>query len=159
MADLEQLVRRLLVREVGFVLVGGLAAVAHGATLVTRDTDICCPFDFANMRKLYGAIADLHPVHRTPQKLPLEVTPELCSRLKNLYLSTDAGALDCLGEITGIGGFEAVKRRSVEVTLWERPCRILSLEGLIAAKEAMGRTQDRLALMQLRCIQARQRHR
>ncbi len=42
MQNLSELVRRLIVADVEFVLVGGFAAVAHGVTLVTRDVDICC---------------------------------------------------------------------------------------------------------------------
>jgi len=40
MQNLSELTRRLIEAQVEFVLVGGFAAVAHGATLVTRDVDI-----------------------------------------------------------------------------------------------------------------------
>src|SRR5262245_22602036 len=82
---------------VEFVLVGGYAAVAHGVTLVTQDVDICCRFTKENLFRLQAVLAELHPRHRmTPQKLPLELTDELCARLNNLYLETDLCMLDCL---------------------------------------------------------------
>jgi len=40
MQNLSELTRRLIEAQVEFVLVGRFAAVAHGATLVTRDVDI-----------------------------------------------------------------------------------------------------------------------
>jgi len=39
MQNLSELMRRLISSRVEFVLVGGFAAVAHGATLVTRNRD------------------------------------------------------------------------------------------------------------------------
>lgn len=42
MQNLGELVRRLILSDVEFVLVGGFAAVARGVMLVTRDVDICC---------------------------------------------------------------------------------------------------------------------
>ncbi len=41
MADLIGLLKRLAAAEVDFVLVGGLAAVTHGSSLLTQDVDVC----------------------------------------------------------------------------------------------------------------------
>ena len=49
MQNLSELVRRLIAEGVEFVLVGGFAAVAHGVTLLTRDVDVCCRFNEANL--------------------------------------------------------------------------------------------------------------
>lgn len=77
-------------------------------------------------------------------------------RLKNLYLRTDIGALDCLGEILGVGGFDEVLSHSIQIELPFGPCRILGIESLIRAKEAMNRDHDRISVRQLREIQKRQ---
>jgi hypothetical protein len=55
-------------------------------------------------------------------------------------------------EVLGVGDFESVLRHSVEVELPFGNCRILDLETLIRAKEAMNRDHDRIALRQLREI-------
>jgi hypothetical protein len=131
--------------------------ICCGGSLLTQDIDICCRFTPDNLMRLQDALADLHPVHRmTPKRLPLRLTPQTCSDLKNLYLDTDLGQLDCLGTITGVGDFEQAKARSVEITLPTGPCRVLSLDALIAAKAAMGRTRDREVVKQLKAIKARQ---
>jgi hypothetical protein len=158
MDDLVKLLERLNQHEVEYVLVGGLAAVLHGVTLVTRDVDICCAFTPENLSRLGQALADLHPVHRmTPQRLPLVLTPGLCARLKNLYLQDDWGILDCLSKVNGLGKFKQVCRHSQIIHLPIGPCRVLDLDGIISAKEAMDRLQDRLALVQLKAIRARRK--
>jgi len=157
MPDFESLLIRLIEHHVDFVIIGGFAAVAHGSSLLTQDVDICCHFSMDNLMQLQDALADLHPVHRmTPKRLPLRLTPQTCEGLKNLYLDTDLGQLDCLGTITGVGDFEQVKAHSVEITLSAGPCWVLSLDALITAKTAMGRPRDQEAVAQLKAIKARQ---
>lgn len=137
-------------------MVGGFAAVAHGVTLLTQDIDVCCPFTADNLMRLQTALADLHPVHRMPPgRPPLCLTPETAVEFRNLYLDTDGGQLDCLGEILGVGAYDRVRAQSVEVQLAGGPCRVLTIDALIQAKQAMGREKDRETILQLRAIQER----
>jgi hypothetical protein len=152
MQNLSELTRRLISSQVEFVLVGGFAAVAHGVTLVTRDVDICCRFSEANLMRIQKAFDGLHPTHRTRPDLPLKLTPEQCADLKNLYLKTDLGIVDCLSEVLGVGNFEAVLKNSIEVELPYGKCRILDIETLIHAKEAMNRDHDRITVKYLKEI-------
>ena len=159
MQDLSELTRRLIEARVEFVLVGGFAAVAHGVTLVTRDVDVCCRFNEANLNRIEKALAGLHPAHRSRPDLPLALTPRQCATLKNLYLTTDLGIVDCLSEVLGVGDFDSVLAHSIELELPFGNCRILDLEALIRAKEAMNRDHDRITVRQLKEIQKRQRQR
>jgi hypothetical protein len=155
MQNLSNLLRRLITAEVEFVLIGGFAAVAYGVTLVTRDVDICCRFSESNLMKIQKAFADLNPVHRPRTDLPLNLTPEQCAGLKNLYLKTDWGIVDCLGEVLGVGNFDEVATHSVELELPIGKCRVLDIDALIKAKEALDRDRDRLAVLQLKEIKKR----
>jgi hypothetical protein len=156
MPDLENLITRLIRSEVEFIVIGGFAAFAHGSRLPTEDVGVCCDFSADNLMRLQAALSDLHPVHRMPPARPaLELTPESCRGLKNLYLDTDYGPLDCLSFVEGVGDFAEVKRNSVEVQLAEGACRILSLDALIRSKEALGRPRDREAILQLKAIRER----
>jgi hypothetical protein len=152
MHNLSELVRRLIAGQIEFVLVGGFAAVAHGVALVTRDVDICCRFTAANLMRIQSALADSHPVHRARPDLPLSLTPEQCADLKNLYLKTDLGVVDCLSEVLGVGGYDEVLAHSVEVELPAGRCRVIDIDALIRAKEAMGRDHDKITVRHLQEI-------
>ena len=156
MQNLSELVRRLIASEVEFVLVGGFAALAHGSTLGTRDVDICCRFTESNLMRIQRAFADLHPVHRPRTDIPLDLTPASCASLKNLYLKTDLGIVDCLGEVLGVGDFDEVARHAIELELPIGKCRVLDIDTLIIAKEAMNRDHDRITVKHLKEIQKQQ---
>ncbi len=156
--DSESLLERLIRHQVEFVVIGGFAVIAHGVSLLTEDLDVCCPFDEAGVRRVYGAVADLHPVHRmTPQKLPFELTPDLLATLRNVYLRTDLGILDCLSNVKGVGEFDAVKQHSIVVDLPIGPCRLLDLATLIRSKEAVGGVKDLQAVRLLKAVQERRK--
>lgn len=153
MKKLTDILALLAQHDVDFVVVGGFAAVAHGSSLVTQDIDICCDFSPENLMQIQRALEGRHPVHRmTTKRLPLILTPETCKGLNNLYLDTDAGQLDCLGFIEGIGGFEMVKARSIRIDMDGFEYRLISLEALIEAKKAMGRPRDLMAVRELEAI-------
>ncbi len=153
MPDLESLLSRLIRDKVEFVVVGGFAAAAHGVTLVTQDVDICCSFTPDNLMRLQKALADLHPVLRlTPAKLPLSITKSGCRAWKNLYLQTDLGQLDCLSEVSGVGNYGQAWRQSIRLKLGNQSIRVLDIDGLIDAKQAMSRPRDREAVVQLQAI-------
>ena len=153
MEQLTEILRRLHDGKVEFSLIGGLASRHYGVTLVTEDVDVCARFTPENLHRIEGAFKAFHPRHRlTANKLPLELTDELCGSLKNIYLTTDLGILDCLSEVAGIGDFEAVLRQS---ELKEFPfgrCYLLKLDALIQAKQAVGRPHDLITVAQLQAI-------
>ena len=151
--DDKALLLRLKKHEVEFVIIGGVCSSLHGASLVTLDLDICCKFVPANLYRLESAVKDLHPRHRlTTQKLPLELTDELIPRLRNIYLTTDLGVLDCLGEVTGVGDYEQVFQHSIVHNGSYGEVRILSIDALISAKKAVGRERDLAAVTMLEAI-------
>jgi len=156
--DLTDIIERLIVADVDFVLVGGLAAVTHGSSMTTQDIDICCDFSSENLLRLQSALEGLNPIHRmTTNRLPLELTRANSGSLKNMYLDTDWGQLDCLGEVLGLGNFEQVKLQSETLELDGNVCRILRIDALISAKKAMGRPKDIETIKQLEAIQREKR--
>lgn len=159
MHQLSDLLERLIKARVEFVLVGGYAAVVHGVSFVTRDVDVCLRFSEQNLLRLQSALTGLHPRHRmTPQRIPWQIAVGESQDLRNLYLETDLGILDCLGMVLGIGGFETVSSLSREYDFPFGKCLVLDIEGLIKAKEAMGRPHDALTILQLKAIQEKQRN-
>jgi len=153
MKELTNILLLLAKHDVDFVVVGGYAVAAYGSSLVTQDVDVCCDFSPENLMRLQRALEGNNPVHRmTTKRLPLVLTPEKCKGLKNLYLDTDAGQLDCLGSVLGVGGFDAVKQRSIVIEIDGTECRLIDLDALIEAKKAMGRPRDLVAVQELVAI-------
>ena len=154
--DDKSLLTRLNRHGVEFVIIGGVCGIMHGSTLLTTDLDVCCRFTPENLRRLETAVNDLNPVHRlTANKLPFELTDELCRSIKNLHLQTDLGKLDCLGHVKGVGDYEQAWDCSVVFRFSYGDFRILDLDTLIISKEAMGRERDLEAVRQLRAIKER----
>jgi predicted nucleotidyltransferase len=151
--DINRLLQRLCDAEIEFVIVGGFAAVIHGSSLLTRDLDVCALLTQENVNKLREALQDLRPVHRlSGQKLSFLDNPAADVTVNNLYLGTDLGPVDFLSNILGVGDFDSVRARAVEVELFGRRCRVISLDDLIRAKEALKRDKDQQAVLQLRAI-------
>lgn len=143
-----------------FVVIGGLCVVYHGVPVATFDLDICCPFGEENVLKIESAVKDLNPVHRlTANKLPLEETRGSFKDLKNMYLQTDLGKLDCLSEVTGLGSYEQVLKQSIMHTMSFGQFRMLNLDALITAKTAAGRQKDLDAVRLLLAVKERRAQR
>jgi predicted nucleotidyltransferase len=81
---------------------------------------------------------------------------DLDATFKNLYLQTSLGPIDVLGSVLGVGDFQRVRKHAIEVDLFGHRCRVMSLDDLIMAKEALGRDKDILAVKELRAIVAKQ---
>ncbi|MBU4485220.1 hypothetical protein KKA47_07370 [bacterium] len=152
MKNFEEIISRLSDNDVKFILIGGYAAIIHGSTLVTNDLDIVIPFEKENLKKLLIALEGSNPTHQENKK-PLIKTADELSHFKNLYLNTDIGPIDMLGKIPELGDYKELLSRSIEIDLFGRKCRILDIETLIKAKYNMGRTKDKITVIELRAIQ------
>ena len=118
MSELNGLLQRLSDVGVEFVVVGGVAAVLHGSSMVTRDLDVCATLSSENLQKLRDVLRDLNPVHRiASERQSFLENPEPGVSVRNLYLQTDLGALDLLGEITGVGDLQQILASAIEVDL------------------------------------------
>ena len=150
------ILRRLSEYGTDFVVIGGTAGVAHGSSLVTEDLEVCVPLTHENVSRILAALADLNPRWRMPpSRPPVPLDASKLAGFKNLYILSDWGQVDFLSEITGIGDYAEVSRRSVTLDISGRPCRVLSLDALIEAKRAMGRPKDIQAAIELEAIRGR----
>jgi predicted nucleotidyltransferase len=157
MQNFRQLLQRLADSGLEFVIVGGYAAVTHGSSLVTRDLDICLDLSNETVEKLRAVLAQWNPKHRmTPQRLSFLEFPKT-GPVQNLYLQTDAGVIDILSSIPGVGDFR-LKTKAEDFEIDGRVYHVISLEDLIVAKETMGREKDLLAAKELRAIAAERKN-
>jgi hypothetical protein len=151
--DLLGFVRVLSGGGVDYIIVGGVAAGIHGALRTTLDLDIVYARDPANVGRLVAALEPFHPYLRgAPSGLPFRFDAETVFRGLNFTLTTSLGDLDLIGEITGGGGYEALKSSSEVVALEGFQCLVVSLRKLIDLKRAAGRGRDREALAELEAL-------
>ena len=156
MASMLDLLRRLAEHGVDFVLVGGMAAAAHGSSVVTEDVDICLRFDLPTLAHLLEALRGSHPRHRMqPARSPLSDDPAAYLGWKNLYLVTDEGQLDVLGDISGVGPFDALLPGAVDLDLGGFRCRVMGVADLVVAKRTLGRPKDLRVVLELEAVQTK----
>jgi len=151
--DYENLLTLLARAGVEFIVVGGVAASAHGSARVTEDLDVVYARSPGNMKRLVDALASTNPYLRgAPPGLPFKFDEETIAKGLNFTLTTDFGWLDLLGEITGGGGFEQLLPHSVKIPVFGIECWLLGLERLIQLKRAAGRPKDFEAIAELERI-------
>jgi hypothetical protein len=150
MLDMTGILRHLADHHVEYVVIGGLAMIAHGSAYITKDLDICYSRSPRNLAAVVDAFASLHPYLRgVPVGLPFHFDIPTIQAGLNFTLTTDLGDVDLLGDVAGIGSYEKVLAQSEERTVFSLPVRVLTLDGLIAAKKAAGRVKDRNHLLEL----------
>ncbi len=154
MVQFHQILKRLHDHQVEFVIIGGVAGALHGSPVATYDVDVMAPLDEVNLLRILAAVRDIHPTHRMrPDKLPLpDVIDHRLRGIRNLYLLTDLGILDILGELPEVGSFEELKSRSIEMDVGGFVCRVLDLDSLIATKKAANRLKDQASIHHLLAI-------
>jgi len=148
-----ELLRALASSGVDFILVGGVAAAAHGSARATQDIDVVYSRSDSNLQRLVDALGPHRPYLRgAPAGLPFRFdVPTLRAGL-NFTLTTDLGWIDLLGEIAGGGGFDDLVEHSIAVDAFGVHCRVLDLETLIHTKKSAGRPKDLENLAELESL-------
>jgi len=156
MTDFKKLLEAL--SGVELILVGGVAATAHGSVRLTLDLDIVYRRSRENVRNLINALAGAHPYLRgAPPGLPFRWEEETLWRGLNFTLTSDLGDIDLLGEITGGGGYDDLLPHCLRLEPFGIPCLCLNVEKLIQVKRAAGRPKDLDAIAELEAILEQQR--
>jgi len=153
MIDFEALIRALTESDVEFIIIGGLAASAHGSARSTSDLDVVYRRTPENIDMLVSALAPLNPYLRgAPAGLPFLWAARTIRNGLNFTLITSKGDIDVLGEVVGGGGYDQLFPDSIEVEVFGMRVRCLALERLIHVKRAAGRPKDFEAVAELEAI-------
>ena len=56
------------------------------------------------------------------------------------------------GEVNGIGNYEEVLKYSETLEIYGMPCNVLTIEGLIVSKKAVGRQKDEIIVKELQAL-------
>lgn len=149
----DDVVRLLARHEVRYVLIGGLAAITHGSSLVTVDVDICYARDRPNLERLAAALREIHADRRGVEPgLPFRLDAVTLERGDGFTFTTDFGALDILATPSGTDGFDDLARTAESLELFGHEVLVASVDDLIRMKRAAGRTKDLLAVEELAAL-------
>lgn len=153
MPEIAQGLKLLAEFKVNCVIVGGVAAAAHGASQGTSDVDACYDRAAPNLARLVEALRSVNATLRgAPKDIPYLLDEETLRRGLNFTFDTDIGSIGLPGEIQGVGDYTECLDDSEAVELFGHRFHILSLDKLIASKRAAGRTKDLLVLPELEAI-------
>jgi predicted nucleotidyltransferase len=143
-------------QKVKFVVVGGVAAAAHGATRVTNDLDIC--YDAEDQKNLVALASLLAKWQAYPRGvetgLPFIMDDRTLKGAPVLTLTTLEGDIDVMDRIAGVGGYADVLKRSEKIEALGVRFRVIDLPSLIKAKRAAGRPRDHEHLPELEALLA-----
>lgn len=143
----------LVAHEVDFVLIGGLAAIAHGSARATFDLDVAYARSDENLERLSLALRELGATLRgAPAGLPFQPDSETLRRGLNFTFTTKAGSLDVIGEPAGAPPYAELRRRASVERISGLSIRVSSVDHLIAMKEAAGRPHDKVTAAELRVL-------
>ena len=153
MTQLERLLAALNGAGVEYIIIGGVAARAHGSSRLTDDLDISYARSDTNMARIVAALAPLQPYLRgAPPGLPFEWSVATLRAGLNFTLTTSLGAIDLLGEIVGGGRFENLRPHALDISLFGSDVLLLGLPWLIRVKRATGRPKDFEVIAELEAL-------
>jgi hypothetical protein len=147
----------LLRHQVDFVVIGGLAAAAHGSVLPTYDIDITPESSADNLTRLSAALHELQARVRSDAVdggLPFDHDAISLASARVWDLTTEHGDLDLSFVPDGTTGFPDLIRDAKREPFFGVVVPVASLADVIRSKQAANRPKDQRVLPVLREILA-----
>ena len=146
----EAVIRLLGQHQVRYVLIGGLAAVTHGAPIVTQDIDLCYARDSLNLERLAAALAEVHATLRGADPgLPFRLDAFTLAKGDAFAFTTDLGWIDIMANPAGTDGYEDLARTADSFSLFRHKVLVAAVDDLIRMKRAAARPKDLMMLEDL----------
>ena len=142
--DARTLIEVLADEGVLYVLIGGLAVIAHGSTRVTQDVDIVPEPSAANYQRLERALLRLEAKLSgiDAHLLGIELDAATLAGGANFTMDTRAGGLDVMQEVPGMSPYAVLAARSLVADVYGHRVLIVSADDLVRMKLASGREKD-----------------
>lgn len=131
------LLRALLKRKVGFMVVGLSAASLQGAPVVTQDVDLW--FEHLGEQTISDALREVGAAYVPPS-------------INNPPMLAGAGAelFDIVIRMDGLGTFQDEVRKCIDIPLGRYKLKVLALDRILTSKIAANRPKDKLTIPVLR---------
>jgi hypothetical protein len=157
---LSALLRALSDGGVDFVVIGGVAAIAHGSPQITQDLDVSYAGTPENLERLGRVLVGLGATLRgVTEDVPFVPDGRSLQNVRVLTLDTPEGPLDVLAEPDGSGGYARLRANAIDATVSGVTVKVAGLDDLIAMKKAAGRPKDRVYVEELEAIRRIRRER
>lgn len=144
--------------RVVYVLIGGMAAVAHGSPFPTEDVDITPATGKDNLARLSSALEELDArvrVEGVPDGLPFAHDAGSLAAVQTWNLTTRFGDLDLSFVPDGTTGYDDLRRDAEETDLLGVAVAVASLADVVRSKQAANRPKDQRVLPTLRDLLGR----
>jgi len=135
--DFAELIASLNASRVRYLIVGGYAVGFHARPRATKGIDVLIDRTPANARRAARAIREF-----LGTDAPNITEAKLTDPRSLIVLGIAPVRIDILTSIDGVPSFAAAWKRRAEGHYGDTPAHYLSLEDLIASKQAAGRPQD-----------------
>jgi transcriptional regulator with XRE-family HTH domain len=130
---------------VEFVVIGGIAGLAHGSSYPTYDLDIAYSRDSKNLRRMAAALREIGVALRgAPADLPFQVDAQSLEAGMNFTFITEFGEFDILGHVDGIRSYEDLRAHAEAQVVGGIPVKVASLNHLIGMKRRIDRPKDQM---------------
>jgi hypothetical protein len=143
--DPAAIIAALAEHDVDYVVIGGFAAIVHGARRLTQDLDLIVDRRVANCRRLIAALVSLDAEHRLRSGRWARLSPKADPKwiaADNRFFDTAAGGLDVWNRADGVPSWKQARPRAVEAEAFGHLVPVLDKDTLIASKLAAGRDKD-----------------
>lgn len=141
---IEEILRCLNRHGVAYVVIGGVAVIAHGVPRATLDLDVVPSPEPDNDGRLAAALQELGASMSVDSEFrDLDLTdPFDVARARNIRVQTTAGTLDLVNAPEGLDSYESLAAAAIEVRILGVPARVADRERLIRMKLAAGHPRD-----------------
>lgn len=140
--DAEHILAALAQNGVDYVIVGGIAAQAHGHVRTTFDIDVFPRPEPDNLRRLAEALNELEARTLNEGSEGLAIDAAMLPRATLWQFDTRHGAIDVLHDAPGAPAYDELRRRALEIELDGIRLSVAARDDLISMKRASGRPVD-----------------
>ena len=144
--DFLEILATLSRHRVDFIVCGGIAAILHGAPLVTFDLDVVYDASEENCGRLLGATRELRATYLRSRGSYHRSGRAEAPEPAHAPVDTVRGRLDLMREIGAALGYPSLVDRVEMFELAGATVRVLDLAAIIESKEAAGRPKDLVSL-------------